>query len=108
MILTNIFKASHWFEVLQTTATSQTAMMTLASGKSSGPTAEAHEHSDQILLVLEGEAFGEIGSESTRMIKGDVVIIPAGVKHRFSNPGDEQVVTFSVYAPPAFKPGEVG
>jgi hypothetical protein len=46
MEVTNINEAKDWFEVLQTSERSQTAMMTLASGKSSGEKAEAHEGSD--------------------------------------------------------------
>ncbi len=43
MDVTNINEAKDWFEVLQTSERSQTAMMTLAPGKSSGDKAEAHE-----------------------------------------------------------------
>ena len=48
----NINEAKGWFEVLQTSERSQTAVMTLAPGKSSGEKAEAHEESDQVLLIL--------------------------------------------------------
>ena len=40
--------------------------------------------------------------------KGDVIIIPAGVKHRFTNPGRTPAVTFNVYAPPAYPAGTKG
>ncbi len=43
MDVTNIDKAKDWFEVLQTSERSQTAMMTLAPGDSTGDKAEAHE-----------------------------------------------------------------
>jgi len=36
MNVTNIEKAKDWFEVLQTSGRSQTAMMTLAPGQSTG------------------------------------------------------------------------
>ena len=49
-----------WFEVLRTGARSQTVVMTLASGKSSGEKAEAHETRDQVLLILKGELIGEV------------------------------------------------
>lgn len=51
----NIFGADSWFQVLQTSSHSQTAVMTLAPGKASGPDAEAHEGSEQILYLVEGE-----------------------------------------------------
>jgi mannose-6-phosphate isomerase-like protein (cupin superfamily) len=77
-------------------------MMTLTPGDSSGSTAEAHENSDQVLLLLEGELSGEVGDERPTSRKGDVIIIPAGVKHRFTNRAETPAVTFNVYAPPAY------
>ena len=102
MDLANIKDATEWFEVLQTSKRSQTAMMTLAPGDSSGEKAEAHETSDQVLLVLDGKLAGEVGDERSVFEKGDVIIIPAGVKHRFTNPGKAHATTFNVYSPPAY------
>lgn len=102
MELTDIKKASEWFEVLQTTKRAQTAMMTLAPGASTGDKAEAHESSDQVLLMLDGELSGEVGSERPHLKKDDVLIVPAGVKHRFTNNGDVPAVTFNVYSPPEY------
>ena len=105
MNVTNINEARDWFEVLQTSERSQTAMMTLASGKSSGEKAEAHEDSDQVLLILEGQLTGEVGDERLRLKKGDVIMIPSGVKHRFTNRSQTRAVTFNVYSPPAYPAG---
>ena len=102
MFLTNLQHASEWFEVLQTTDRSQTAVMTLDPGQASGDEAENHSKSDQVLIVLDGEVLAEVGEERTRMCKGDVVVIPAGVNHRFENEGSAVARTFSVYAPPAY------
>jgi mannose-6-phosphate isomerase-like protein (cupin superfamily) len=96
MDVKNINEAKDWFELLQTSERSQTAMMTLASGKLSGERAEVHEGSDQVLLILEGELIGEVG---------DVITIPSGVKHRFTNRSKRQTVTFNVYSPPAYPAG---
>lgn len=105
MHLTNIGKATGWFEVLQTSERAQTAMMTLAPGQSTADQAEAHASSDQVLLMLAGELSGEVGSERPQLKKGDVLIIPAGVKHRFTNRGDVAASTFNVYSPPEYPPG---
>ena len=102
MNVTNIDKANAWFEVLQTGERSQTAMMTLASGDATGQKAEAHEKSDQVLLMLEGELTGEVGDERPHLRKGDVIIIPAGLKHRFVNRAKKPALTFNVYSPPAY------
>ena len=105
MNVTNIEKAKDWFEVLQTSRRSQTAMMTLAPGQSTGQKAEAHEESDQVLLMLEGELNGEVDDERWTLKKGDVIMIPAGAKHRFTNRTQKRAVTFNVYSPPTYPAG---
>jgi mannose-6-phosphate isomerase-like protein (cupin superfamily) len=104
----NISDATSWFEVLLTTSRSQAAVMTLQPGKASGESAEAHEDSDQVLIVLEGQVHAEVGDEQAVLGRWDVVVIPAGVKHRFSNRGESAAVTFSAYAPPEYPPDEKG
>jgi len=101
----NVWEAKHGFEVLQTNEKSQTAVMRLNPGQSSGEEAEAHEESEQTLLVLEGEVFGEIDSEKKTLKVGDVIVIPAGTKHKFTNRSRKPVVTFNVYSPPEYPPG---
>jgi mannose-6-phosphate isomerase-like protein (cupin superfamily) len=107
MELANIGEGQEWFEVLQTGDKSQTAMMTLQPGKSSGEK-EGHKKSEQVLLLLEGELAGEIGEEHATLKKGDVLLIPAGVKHRFTNRGNKTAVTFNVYSPPEYAAGTKG
>jgi mannose-6-phosphate isomerase-like protein (cupin superfamily) len=104
MNVANIKDAKEWFEVLQTSDKSQTAVMTLEPGKSSGAK-EGHKKSDQVLLLLEGELEGEIGDEKAVLETGDVLLIPAGVRHRFTNRGAKAAVTFNVYAPPEYPAG---
>jgi mannose-6-phosphate isomerase-like protein (cupin superfamily) len=108
MKIGNIDDAKEWFEVLQTGERSQTAMMTLKPDDATGADAEAHEKSDQVLLMLAGELEGEVGEERPKLKKGDVIIIPAGVKHRFVNRGKTDAVTFNVYSPPAYPAGTKG
>src|ERR1700736_3398829 len=93
----NIYQVKGWFKVLQTTGRSQTAVMKLGAGQSTGKEPEAHENSDQVLLLIEGELSAEIGGKRSRMKAGDAVIIPPRVKHKFTNRGDQAAVTFSVY-----------
>lgn len=98
----NIDEAKAWFEVLQTSERSQTAMMTLPPGDATGERPEAHKNSDQVLLMLEGELSGEVGDEPPQLKKGDVIVIPVGMKHLFVNRGHNPAVTFNVYSPPAY------
>jgi mannose-6-phosphate isomerase-like protein (cupin superfamily) len=108
MDLANIKDAKEWFEVLQTSKRTQTAMMTLAPGTTTGPKAEAHAKSDQVLLVLSGKLSGTVGPEAVTLKKGDIVLIRAGTSHRFENPGRQRAVTFNVYSPPEYPPGLKG
>ena len=98
----NVYQTSKSFEVLQTSAKTQTATMILAPGKSSGPQGNEHPKSEQVLLVIEGEILAEIGEEKTTLRKGDSIIVPGGVAHRFTNHGGSRAVTFNVYSPPAY------
>jgi len=102
MKIKNIDEAEAWFEVLPTSGKSQTAVMTLEPGGASGSTPNSHAQSEQVLLVIEGEVEAEVAGETRALRTGDVVVIPPGLKHRFSNPGSVPAITFSVYAPPEY------
>lgn len=104
----NIFRVKEWFKVLFTTNRTQTAVMKLGVGQSTGEEPEAHRNSDQVLLVVEGELFGNVGNKRLRMKAGDSVVIPHGVKHKFTNRGKALVVAFNVYSPPVYPPDEKG
>ena len=108
MDLSNIKEAREWFEVLQTSKRSQTAMMTLRPGKATGRKAEAHKTSDQVLLMLLGKLSGKVGKEKVRLKKGDVLLIRAGTPHRFKNEARKAAVTFNVYSPPEYPPRTKG
>jgi len=106
MNLPNINKVTEWFEVVQTTDRSQAAVMRLDPGKATGEHAESHDDSEQLLLLLEGALTAEIGSELLAMHAGDMIVIPSGVKHKFTNSGDAIAVTFNVYCPPEYPADE--
>ena len=98
----NIRDAKKWFDVLETASKSQVAVMKLAPGKASGPRGNEHPKSEQILLIVEGEIFAEIGDEKTTLRKGDIVIVPTDTGHRFTNLSESDALTFNVYTPPAY------
>jgi len=108
MDLANTKDATEWFEVLQTSKRSQSAMMTPAPGDATGRKAEAHKKSDQVLLMLSGKLSGTVGPETVELKKGDILLIRAGTPHRFRNPGRKNAVTFNVYSPPEYPPGMKG
>jgi mannose-6-phosphate isomerase-like protein (cupin superfamily) len=102
----NINDTSKYFTVLQTAEKSQIATMRLASGKSSGPKGNEHPNSEQVLFVVEGEILAEIGDERALLRRGDCVIVPRKIAHKFSNLSASPAVTFNVYAPPAYDADE--
>ncbi len=102
MDVKNIRDAKEWFSVLQTSKKTQTAVMILKPGQSSGEEAEAHKDSDQVLIVLEGEVFAEVEGKTKTLKKLDLILIPAGKKHKFTNKSQVEVVTFNTYSPPEY------
>jgi mannose-6-phosphate isomerase-like protein (cupin superfamily) len=108
MNVSNINRAHQWFEVLQTTDRSQTAVMSLKPGQPTGEEAEAHKHSEQLLFLFSGELLAELDDEVRNLTDGDTLIIPPGVKHKFTNVGKKTAVTFNVYCPPEYPPDQKG
>ncbi len=89
-----------FFEVLQTTGRSQTAVMTIEPGEEAGP--EETHGGDQIVFVIEGEAVVRVDGAEHRAGSGASVMIPAGARHHVRNPGTAPLFFFTVYAPPAY------
>ncbi|HXJ83900.1 MAG TPA: cupin domain-containing protein [Candidatus Methylomirabilis sp.] len=89
-----------FFRILQETARSQTAVMTIAPGADAGP--EEEHAGDQILYVLEGEARVRIGNREYDASPGALVMIPAHTPHHVRSTGTHPLFFLTVYAPPAY------
>ena len=89
-----------FFRVLQQTARTQCAVMTIAPGADGGP-AETHA-GDQIVYVLEGEAVLRVAGTELRAGAGTLVTIPAGALHHVRNPGTTPLFFLTVYSPPEY------
>jgi len=89
-----------FFRVLQQTARSQTAVMTIEPGEEAGP--EETHRADQIVYVVEGEAVVRVDGEERRAAAGALIMIPAGARHHVRNPGRVPLFFVTVYAPPAY------
>ena len=105
MKVANLADATSWFQVLQTTERSQTAVMVLTAGGHSSEEMNVHAHSDQVLLLIEGELLAEVGGKKLTMRQGDTCIVLAGTPHRFENRGKGRALTFNVYSPPEYPAG---
>jgi mannose-6-phosphate isomerase-like protein (cupin superfamily) len=89
-----------FFRVLQETARSQTAVMTVAPGQDAGP--EETHAADQIVYVLEGAAEVRIGAERLAAGPGTLLVIPAGALHHVRSVGTAPLFFLTVYAPPEY------
>ena len=83
--------------MLQETARSQTAVMTVPPGQDAGP--EETHTADQI---VEGEAEMRIGEERCVAGAGTLVTIPAGTPHHVRSVGTAPLFFLTVYAPPEY------
>jgi mannose-6-phosphate isomerase-like protein (cupin superfamily) len=91
--------------VLHTTGHAQLVVMTLQPGEDIG--AEVHEHNDQILTFVEGRVRAEVAGKTSEVGPGDVVVVPAGTEHNFTNIGDDRARLYTLYSPPDHAPDTV-
>ena len=89
-----------FFEVLQQTERTQTAVMTIAPGQDGGP--EETHAGDQVVYVIEGHGVLTIAGREHEVGPGTCAMIPAGTLHHVRNPGRTPLFFLSVYAPPAY------
>jgi len=89
-----------FFEVLQETSRTQTAVMTIMPGEDAGPE-ETHE-GDQIIYIIEGEALVRVKEEEQKVPAGTLLLIPAGTPHHVRNAGQVPLFFLTIYAPPAY------
>lgn len=69
-----------------------------------GHGAPTHLHAvEEVLCVLDGEADVWIGDEHATVTSGQLVIVPAGRKHGFSNTGATVLHIESTLAAPVFE-----
>ena len=91
--------------VLQTGQHTQVVAMTLQPGEDIG--AEVHDENDQVLIFTEGSVRAEVGGETREVGAGDLVVVPAGTEHNFTNTGSGLVRLLTVYGPPDHAPDTV-
>jgi mannose-6-phosphate isomerase-like protein (cupin superfamily) len=106
MNINDIHESAEDFHILETTGRTQTATINLKTGEATSDQLNSHPHSDQTIILLNGQLEAEIGEEHATLCAGQSVIIPAGVKHRFLNSASEPAFAFSVYCPPAYETGD--
>lgn len=97
----DVFKhRGRFFEILQQTERSQTAVMTVGPGQDAGP--EERHPGDQIIYVIEGEAVVRVAGREHKAAPGSLLMVPAGTPHHVRNSGTVPLFFVTVYAPPAY------
>jgi mannose-6-phosphate isomerase-like protein (cupin superfamily) len=91
--------------VLHTTGHVQLVVMTLQPGEDIG--AEVHEHNDQVLSFIDGSVRADVAGATRQVGPGDVVVVPAGTEHNFTNVGAEPARLYTLYSPPDHSPDTV-
>jgi mannose-6-phosphate isomerase-like protein (cupin superfamily) len=90
--------------VLWTGQHTQLVIMTIPPGGEIGE--EIHEV-DQILTFVSGIGKAKVGGNTRGVGQGDLVVVPAGTKHNFTNEGPNPLVLYTVYGPPEHADGAV-
>jgi mannose-6-phosphate isomerase-like protein (cupin superfamily) len=91
--------------VLFTGEHTQLVIMTIPPGGEIGQ--EVHEENDQILTFVSGVGEALVAGETRAVAAGDLVVVPAGTEHNFTNTGPNPLVLYTVYGPPDHAPGTV-
>ena len=83
----------------------QLVVMTIPPGGEIG--LETHEHNDQLLSFFSGTGEAFVGGERRPVTGGDLVVVPAGTEHNFTNTGPDPLVLTTIYGPPDHAPDTV-
>jgi mannose-6-phosphate isomerase-like protein (cupin superfamily) len=98
-------KSADFRRVLWTGAHTQLVIMTIPPDGEIGE--ETHDENDQILSFVSGLGKAVVDGQTQSVAAGDVVVVPAGVKHNFLNDGPNPLVLYTVYGPPDHADGAV-
>ena len=90
--------------VLWTGKHTQLVIMTIPPDGEIGE--EVHEV-DQILTFVSGVGQAKVSGQTRKVAQGDLVVVPAGTKHNFTNTGPNPLVLYTVYGPPEHADGAV-
>ena len=104
-IATEAEKSADFRRVLWTGKHTQLVIMTIPPGGEIGE--EVHEETDQVLTFVSGTGEAVVSGQKRAVAQGDLVVVPAGRKHNFTNTGPNPLVLYTVYGPPEHADGAV-
>jgi mannose-6-phosphate isomerase-like protein (cupin superfamily) len=104
-IATEAERSPDFRRVLWTGEHSQLVVMTIPPGGEIGE--EVHPDTDQILTFVSGTGQAIVSGSEKNVASGDLVVVPAGLKHNFVNTGPNPLILYTVYGPPEHAEGAV-
>src|SRR3954464_8533493 len=105
VIATEAQKSPDFRRVLWTGEHTQLVIMTIPPGGEIGE--EVHEDTDQILTFVSGTGKAVVSGNEKNVAQGDLVVVPAGMKHNFLNTGANPLILYTVYGPAEHADGAV-
>jgi len=92
------------FDVLNSSRSTQAAMMTLQPGGASSDKPEnEHPKSEQWLFVISGTGRAHVGGRRVALKPNSLLLIEKGEPHQIVNTGRSPMVTINFYSPPAYR-----
>ena len=64
----------------------------------------SHASAEEIVYVVQGVGRCRVGGEAGELRANNLVFVPEGLPHQYTNTGNENFVIFVVYSPPADVP----
>lgn len=90
-------------KVLYTGKHLQLVLMSLKPGEEIGE--EIHQNNDQFFRFESGTGKCIIDENNYHITEGDVIVVPAGTKHKIINTSDEPFKMYTIYSPPNHQDG---
>jgi quercetin dioxygenase-like cupin family protein len=67
-----------------------------------GPRLHKHDY-DEVVYVIEGRSKWTVDGQERDAVAGDVLVVPAGVPHKFVDTGDGNLRQIDIHLNPAFE-----
>src|SRR5688500_20236135 len=96
-IATEAEKYADFRRVLWTGKNTQLVIMTIPPGGEIGE--EVHEDIDQILTFVSGTGEAQIYGSKKKVAQGELVVVPAGTKHKFVSTHLIPLDLYHIYVP---------
>ncbi|MEX1995611.1 MAG: cupin domain-containing protein [Candidatus Saccharimonadales bacterium] len=95
----------HFRQVLETGKHTQIVIMHIPAGGEIGE--ETHADNDQVLYLVGGKGTVYLDGQSSEYNTGDLVLVPAGIKHNIVASSNQPLKIITSYSPPHHPDGTI-